>query len=136
MMASDVDGSKPGTSALLCSAGHLKISKNIIKYLKMLLFEAKSKVGFYIHTTRTVFNRRPPWAFMPFWRHFMFTRPLEVRSGRLNMETGLQRSERRWFGASSPSPCAPGVSRSCENGACQHSKHGRLTVEVHNPNVS
>ena len=25
-----------------------------------------------------VFNRRPPWAFLPFWRHFMMTRPLEA----------------------------------------------------------
>ncbi|CAK9095685.1 Hypothetical protein SCF082_LOCUS44941 [Durusdinium trenchii] len=35
-------------------------------------------VTFYVHTTRTVFNRRAPLAFMPWWRHFMMTRPLEV----------------------------------------------------------
>lgn len=35
-------------------------------------------VAFYIHTTRTVFNRRPPFAIMPFWRHLMMTRPLEA----------------------------------------------------------
>ena len=30
------------------------------------------------HDGIQVFNRRPPWAFMPFWSHFMMTRPLEA----------------------------------------------------------
>eukprot|EP00931_Biecheleriopsis_adriatica_P124290 TRINITY_DN99419_c0_g1_i1.p1 TRINITY_DN99419_c0_g1~~TRINITY_DN99419_c0_g1_i1.p1 ORF type:complete len:414 (+),score=75.84 TRINITY_DN99419_c0_g1_i1:84-1325(+) len=35
-------------------------------------------VAFYIHTTRTVFNRRPKLSVRTFWSHLMLTRPLEV----------------------------------------------------------
>eukprot|EP00434_Breviolum_minutum_P003207 symbB.v1.2.002822.t2/scaffold152.1/size294938/9 len=50
----------------------------ILLQLVVCVAAVSCSVTFYIHTTRTVFNRRPPWALLPFWRHFMMTRPLEV----------------------------------------------------------
>ena len=47
-----------------------------------------------------VFNRRPPWAFMPFWSHFMMTRPLEAPHHPLKYgwNTGEISSNPKFFG--------------------------------------